>query len=271
MIKISDLVSKYTKLGYSLAVSQNLAAEEIVLRKISASDMVDKIALKGGIVLFNLSHNSRRATRDIDFDFIHHSIDDESIRIFISKLNQNNDGFRMKIHGFIKQLHQEDYQGVRVNVLIVDSVSKTLSLKMDIGVHVYLEIDQQNISFSFLDNGKNIFLQVNPIEQIFAEKMLSLARLGPISTRYKDIYDMYYLSTLNEFDEIKLKSIFASVLDKKTKGPNDLLTLRRRIGLTLNNDMFVKQATSIVNKWIDVDFEDVKKKILNILDNLLID
>lgn len=162
MKTISELISKYVKSGYSLATSRNLSAEEIILRKISESDMVDKVALKGGIVLFNLTNNSRRATRDIDFDFIRYSIDESSIKLFIKKLNQNNDGFVTEIQGKIKQLHQEDYQGVRIHLLITDSNKDTLSLKLDIGVHVYLEIEQQNIAFSFMDDENDVFLQVNP-------------------------------------------------------------------------------------------------------------
>lgn len=35
----------------------------------------------------NLTHNNQRATRDTDLDFIHYPLDDESIRLFVEKLN----------------------------------------------------------------------------------------------------------------------------------------------------------------------------------------
>ena len=68
-----------------------------------------------------------------------------------------------------------------------------LLLKLDIGVHNHLEIEQERIVFSF-GQGTELTLQVNSPEQIFAEKCLSLSRLGALSTRYKDIYDLYYLA-----------------------------------------------------------------------------
>ena len=44
--------------------------------------MAERVTLKGGIVMYNLSKNERRATRDIDFDFIRYSIDEASVRLF---------------------------------------------------------------------------------------------------------------------------------------------------------------------------------------------
>lgn len=271
MSSIGELVTKYARQKYPLAASRNMAAEEIILRKISASGMADQVALKGGIVMFNLTHNSRRATRDIDFDFIRYSIDESSIRAFIRKLNQVKNGFDVEIQGPIKQLHQEDYQGVRIHVLISDATNDVLNLKIDIGVHVYLDIDQQNVSFSFLDDGGSIFLQVNPPEQIFAEKMLSLARLGPVSTRYKDIYDMFYLSKVLGLDIEKLKSIFTSFFNRTARGPRDFKALRDRIVSTLDSQMFEKEAKDVTNRWLDVGYEEVKEAILSTLDGLLAD
>ena len=33
---------------------------------------------------------------------------------------------------------------------------------------------------------------INSDEQMLAEKLRSLLKFGPFSTRYKDVYDMYY-------------------------------------------------------------------------------
>lgn len=142
---------------------------------------------------------------------------------------------------------------------------------MDIGVHVYLDIDQQNVSFSFLDDGGSVFLQVNPPEQIFAEKMMSLARLGPVSTRYKDIYDMFYLSKVLGLDSKKLKSIFTSFFNRSSRGPHDYKALRDRIASTLDSQMFEKEAKDVTNRWLNVGYEEAKETILSTLDGLLAD
>ncbi|WP_369127268.1 nucleotidyl transferase AbiEii/AbiGii toxin family protein [Treponema berlinense] len=44
---------------------------------------------------------------------------------------------------------------------------------------------------AFDDEGASLL--INSKEQMFTEKLRSLLRFGPVSTRYKDIFDMYFL------------------------------------------------------------------------------
>lgn len=179
---IKELINKYMTLGYNYRNAQNLAAEEIVLNKIASSSLSEHVTLKGGIVMFNLTKSNRRVTQDIDFDLIRYSIDETSIKLFVEKLNSINDGISASIFGNIENLHQEDYQGVRVHILLKDSSGK-LNIKLDIGVHTYTAIEQETIVFSFESGNKSVSIKVNPCEQIFSEKLLSLARLGAPRTR----------------------------------------------------------------------------------------
>ena len=47
--------------------------------------MSKNITIKGGVVMYGLSNDKRRATRDLDLDFIKYSLADESIKLFIGK------------------------------------------------------------------------------------------------------------------------------------------------------------------------------------------
>ena len=68
----------------------------------------------------SITGNVRRATEDLDLDFIRYSLEDESIRYFISKLNCL-DGIRIEIKGNkIEQLSQQEYSGKRVYIIIKD-------------------------------------------------------------------------------------------------------------------------------------------------------
>ena len=49
--------------------------------------------------MHNISKDMRRATRDMDIDFIQYSLEDKSIRNFIKELNNNDDGIKIKITG----------------------------------------------------------------------------------------------------------------------------------------------------------------------------
>ena len=115
---IKELVSDNINKGYKLKDAENLSAEELILKKIASSDMAEHVTLKGGIVMYNLTKNNRRVTQDIDFDLIRYSIDKESIKAFIDKMNRIDDGFSLSTLGQIEDLSQEDYKGVRVRLAI---------------------------------------------------------------------------------------------------------------------------------------------------------
>lgn len=51
-----------------------------------------------------VSGDKRRATQDIDFDFMRYSIADDSIRAFINKLNINDSGITLSIGASIEEL-----------------------------------------------------------------------------------------------------------------------------------------------------------------------
>lgn len=61
----------------------------------------------------NISGSARRATQDIDLDFIRYSISDEAIRSFIERLNQAN-GITISLCAPIKELNHQDYSGKRI-------------------------------------------------------------------------------------------------------------------------------------------------------------
>ena len=262
IMSIRELIDKYRSSGCSLRDAQNLAAEEIILRKIATSQMADHITLKGGIVMYNLSQNNRRVTQDIDFDFIRYSIEEESIRALMRKMNTVNDGFSIEILGEIEELHHEDYHGVRTRVLILDSSHAKLRLKLDIGVHTYTAIDQDKLVFGFETYGEGVMLKVNPPEQICAEKLLSLSRLGTLSTRYKDLYDLYYLIRDRGISVQKTSEILKLFLDNSKRRPQDIFELQASIEDTLNNNGFLAEVAKPTSRWMDIDIDDLRQTIL---------
>ena len=262
---IQELVSTNVNKGYSLRQSQNIAAEEIILKKIASSSLVEHVTLKGGIVLYNLAKNSRRVTQDIDFDLIKYSIDKESIRLFVNKLNAVDDGFKVALSGDIEDLHQEDYKGVRAKVVITDKENKSLRLKLDIGVHTYSAIEQNSLLFNFSSSHDCVSITVNPPEQIFAEKVISLARLGVISTRYKDIYDIYFLIKDCKISSNNVRDILKMFFKNTHRKPDNFLDLRKVVESTLNDENFIKDASKPIFKWIDDDFDIVKKTIIDFI------
>ena len=264
---IEELVNKYISLGHSFRNAQNLAAEEIVLRKIASSPFVNKITLKGGIVMYNLTKNDRRVTQDIDFDFIKYSIDVESVRIFVDKLNQTGDNIFCKIQGKLEKLHHEDYNGVRANIVLQDEEKSKLKIKFDIGVESNLVMEQDQLLFMFENFGEAISLKVNSCEQIFAEKLVALGRFGLLTTRYKDIYDLYFLLKNNYLDSKKLIKYLDLLLSSSSKKPNSIKEIVMNVIDTLNDENFAIVVSKPLFKWIDEDYFSIKNEIIRYIES----
>ena len=87
MINLSDLISQTREEGYVGVNAEAKVCQDIILKSISESSLNRNATIKGGVVLRNITGDVRRATVDIDLDFIKYSLEEESIRRFISKLN----------------------------------------------------------------------------------------------------------------------------------------------------------------------------------------
>lgn len=55
---------------------------DVVLTLISASRMAAHVTVKGGVVMQQISGDRRRATRDLDLDFVRYPMTDEAIHHF---------------------------------------------------------------------------------------------------------------------------------------------------------------------------------------------
>lgn len=191
-MNIRDEVAKIMAEGYNEANAEARLCQDIILKAIAESDFCRNVTIKGGVVMRNLSGSARRATQDIDLDFIKYSISDESIYAFVGKLNQVH-GISLRIIPPIQELNHQDYNGKRVLVDIEDEQGSHIESKMDIGVHKDLDIKQEEYCFDICFQEDGASLLMNSREQIIAEKIKSLLRFGIRSTRYKDIFDIYYL------------------------------------------------------------------------------
>ena len=96
MINLLEEIQKVKGEGYSEANAQARVCQDIILYGIAKGNFSKNVTIKGGVVMRNISKNARRATQDIDLDFIKYSISDESIRNFIDKLYLD-EGIQIKI------------------------------------------------------------------------------------------------------------------------------------------------------------------------------
>ena len=230
---IYELVNKYAEVGYSEEDAIPKVAQDIVLIKIGKSKYSKNITVKGGVVMHNISKDIRRATRDMDIDFIKYSLEDKSIRNFIKELNNTDDGIKIKITGKIEPLHHQDYDGKRVYITLTDKNHYSISSKLDIGVHKYFDMKQDEYYFDFNIIDESVSLLINSKEQIIIEKLKSL-----------------------------LKYIDILIFQDENMRENSLEDVNRRLTNILNNSRFQSRINTANNNWLEIPIKDVIDSVL---------
>ena len=225
-MNLQKLIQKYIKAGYTDDDASAKVCQDLVLTAISNSKYFKNITIKGGVVMHNLSNDIRRATLDLDLDFIKYSLDDNSIRQFINELNKSIKNISFEIIDDIITLHHQDYSGKRVFLKIKDTFNNEINTKLDIGVHSLFELEQVQHIFNFNIINLEANLLINSPEQIFVEKLKSLLKFNIRSTRYKDIFDFYYLIDNDLLDKENLEKCFKILIyDDKTLQINNIKDL----------------------------------------------
>ncbi len=262
MISISQLIEVAETQGYPGDSAEAKVCQDLILKAISESKMSRNATIKGGVVMRSLSSSSRRATVDIDVDFIRYSIENDSIDAFIHELNCL-EGVVFERVGNIETLHQQDYRGRRAHIRVSDESGFSISSKVDFGVHKDLDIKQELFCFEVSCFDGKAKLLINSKEQMVAEKTKSLLRFGPRSTRYKDVFDIYYLLPFCELKQLDL--CFAKyVFGDFTMRERTYSDVAERLEKTFGNRTYVSRLSSSGKSWIGVPAEDVFQKILSL-------
>lgn len=219
--------------------------------------------------MHSISKDMRRATRDMDLDFIKYSLEDNSIIRFIEELSNVDDGIKIEIDGEIKELHHQDYDGKRVNIELFDKYGNKLKTKLDIGVHKLLDIKQDEYCFDLSIINQNANLLINSKEQIFVEKIKSLLKLGFRSTRYKDLFDFYYLINRTELDKEKLMNCFNILIFKdETMRESNIEDVVNRLQMTFNSNAYRNHLSNPKNNWLDITVDDSIMSVLKYIKSL---
>ena len=235
MANLEELAWTVRNDGYTEVNAEAKVCQDIVLKAISNSSLNRNVTIKGGVVMRSITGSTRRATQDMDLDFIRYSLSNEAILTFIEKLNCL-EGITIRIDGEITELSQQEYNGKRVLVTIEDDVGASLL--------------------------------INSKEQIFTEKLKSLLRFGPLSTRYKDIFDLCYLSDHVKSDKL-MKCIDTYVFSDSSMRENDMAAILKRIERTFSDKLYRKNIERSVRlNWLGIKVDEAFSKITSFLETL---
>ena len=260
MIDIQKMIVQATELGYRGDNASAKVCQDIVLKALASGPFSRNVTVKGGVVMRSKTNNIRRATQDLDIDFIKYSLTDEPIDIFISKLNCL-EGINITRLGKIEELKQQDYRGKRVYVLIEDVEGHQIRSKIDLGVHSKFELAQEEYCFDIAYDDAGASLLINSDEQMLAEKLRSLLKFGPLSTRFKDVYDIYYLK--DKVDRIKLwQALDTYIFHDDTMREKEGKDIVKRLKFTFSDKEYIRSLDKSDKRWVDDEIDVITEEIL---------
>lgn len=265
-MNLQELMDEYYEEGLTRELAASRVCQDIVLKAIAEGPLSRNVTIKGGVVMRSLTKNNRRATRDIDLDFIHYSLDDDAIREFIKRLNCI-DGIKIDMADTITELKHQDYHGKSIEVKITDKYGNTIKSKIDIGVHKHMEIEQDEYCFDVCLDDSGATLLKNTVEQSFVEKLRSLLKFGANSRRYRDIYDMFYLKDVAT-DEKMAEMIRILVFDDPEMFEKTMSDITKRLNKTFKDEQYLSRVSASRQRWIDNDIHEITDGIVSYLQKI---
>ena len=108
---------------------------------------------------------------------------------------------------------------------------------------------------------------MNTTEQILTEKLKSFLRFGARSTRYKDVFDIYFLSKEINYD-LLMQCVNRYIFSDESLPVNTLQDISKRIERVFTNKTFITNLKQSEKNWLDVDDDAVLKNNINFVKSL---
>lgn len=122
--------------------------------------------------------------------------------------------------------------------------------------------------FDVCMDDEGVSLLINSCEQIFAEKLRSLLRFGPLSTRYKDIFDLCYLKDHVNMSKL-VERIKVYIINEPTMRETDMKSVQKRVSITFSNRQFRKNVENSGDRnWLQIDVGIAFGMILEFLETV---
>ena len=130
---------------------------------------------------------------------------------------------------------------------------------------------QDEYCFNLDTISESVTLIINSKEQMICEKLKSLLKLGIRSTRYKDIFDIYYLINYTLIDKKKLLDVInVLILNDINMRQIEVMDIVNDLKIILTDENYIKKLSIAKNNWLALPIKEVILNILDYFESLLL-
>ncbi len=201
-------------------------ATERLMYRLSMSKHSDRFVLKGAW-LFYVWGISRRATRDVDFLASIPNAAEEVASVFreiVGVTVPHDDGLRFDPDSLQPEEIQldADYSGIRLR--LVTMLGRTrIHTQVDLGFSEAVVEKPIKVTLPVLLDFEPPQIKAYSAEVVVAEKVEAIVKLGPVTTRFKDFFDLYLISHEKHFEgSTLLRQLSATFRHRETIPPEAL-------------------------------------------------
>ena len=131
---------------------------------------------------------------------------------------------------------------------------------MDLGVHNDLSVEQDEYAFDVGFQEDAVSLLINSSAQMITEKLKSMVRFGVRNTRYKDVYDICYLSTRVKMDQLK-DCIQKYIFDDATlRNVSDMKAVANRIERMFTDSNYLRELHKSNKNWLNISDDEALER-----------
>ena len=239
---LARLKNKAKETGRPFQLHLQLFCQEEFLRRLAASKYAQNLVLKGGLFIYTLTNFESRATVDVDFLLRQLPGTVEDVKKIVDEIiavDCGNDFITFTSRGFEMISPQRKYKGVSFQ--LVGHIKNTRTpFDVDFGIgDVIVPTSQSRMIPVQLDGFDSPEVMTYSLESTVAEKIDALLQRMELTSRMKDIYDIYYLATMFDFDGRALQqAIFETLQNRGTD--YDKNSFDRVIALAEDNNIQVR-------------------------------
>lgn len=194
--------------GISYQMCLQLFFQEEFLRRLSHSKYRENLVLKGGMFIYTLTAFDSRPTRDMNFLMRSLSNDLEHIQTVMNEicaLPTENDYILLKVTGTEQITLEKKYPGVKIKFM-GDINNVRVPFSVDLGIDDVIVPDAVVRRLSTrLEGFEAPEIFTYSLESTISEKFDSIIQRMEMTSRMKDFFDIYYLSSAFDFSGSTLK------------------------------------------------------------------
>ena len=198
--------AKETGLSYQMCLQ--LFCQEEFLRRLSLSQYSSNFILKGGLFIYTLTEFQSRATQDIDFLMRQLSNDIGKVKDIMEEISlvpTANDYITIEVLKAETITPDKEYQGVSVKFIGRIKQVK-IPFSIDIGMDdVIVPKAVKRMIKTRLSDFEAPEVYTYSLESTIAEKFDAILKRMEATSRMKDFFDIYYLSSMFDFEGRKLQ------------------------------------------------------------------